>query len=124
MTAGSAAPTRFHGLLADGRVKSCMFASCVSIDRVVTNTSRDASAIRSGQVSAQTGEAKIVVAANIRTLSLRILRMPHVFPRQEWKRQIAPLSIRDAGENTSATPCPNCGLRVNHWQKPGGVRSG
>jgi len=53
-------------------VKSCMVASCVSMERAVTNTSRDAAAIGSGQVSASAGDTRIVVAANIRAVRLRI----------------------------------------------------
>src|SRR5262245_33750882 len=50
-----------------------MVASSVSIDGAVTRTSRDAAAIGSGQVCAQTGEIRIVVAVNIRAFRLLIL---------------------------------------------------
>jgi len=55
-TAGSAALTRFQGMFADRRVKSCNVASAVSMDCVVTNTSRDACVRGAGQVAAKTGE--------------------------------------------------------------------
>src|SRR5262249_24870118 len=88
-TAGSAAPTRFHGMLADRRVINCNVASAVSMDCVVTNTSRDACARGAGQVAAKTGdkagdktgetktgETRSAVAANIRPMGLGIVRAP------------------------------------------------
>ena len=48
----SAALTRFQGILVDLRVNSCNVATAVSMDCVVTNTSRDAFVTGPGQVSA------------------------------------------------------------------------
>src|SRR6266567_3247463 len=68
-------------MFADRRVKSCNVASAVSMDCVVTNTSRDARAMGAGQVAAKTGETKagetrIAVAANSRPMGLGIVRVP------------------------------------------------
>src|SRR5262245_28302543 len=68
-------------MLADRRVNSCNVASAVSMDSVMTNTSRDACARGGGQVVAKTGETKtgetsIAAAANIKPFGLGIVRAP------------------------------------------------
>src|SRR5262249_28000100 len=67
-------------MFAEARVKSCNVASAVSMDCVVTNTSRDACARGGGQVAAKTGEtktgeARIAVAAKIKPIGLGIVRV-------------------------------------------------
>jgi hypothetical protein len=68
-------------MFAEARLKSCKVARGVSMDCVVTNTSRDACARGGGQVAAktgETGETRIAAAANIRPIGLGIVRVPIV----------------------------------------------
>src|SRR5262249_19872928 len=67
----------------DRRVNSCNVASAVSMDCVVTNTSRFACARGAGQLAAKTGEKKtgatrIAIAANIGPIGPGIVRVPIV----------------------------------------------
>src|SRR5262245_13871969 len=115
-TAGSAALTRFQGRSADGRAKSCNVASAVSMDCVVTKTSRDASAIGPGQAAPWTGEAsetRIAAAANIEPMALGIVCVPTRSQDAKYSQECKGKS-RLCASPGSVSPCARILLR-NQW---------